>query len=126
MALLGGDELNELTERVIGHAYAVWNELGYGFLEKVYENALLYALRADQLSVEAQKPVSVYFRGQPIGEYFADLLVEEVLLIELKSCQTLSESHKAQCLNYLKATGLKTCLLINFGPEGVKIKRLRK
>lgn len=126
MALDGGEQLNALTERIIGHAYAVWNELGYGFLEKVYKNALAYALQADGIQVEVQKPVPVHFRGQTIGEYFADMVVEGIVLIGLKSCQAINEAHKAQCLNYLKATGLKTCLLINFGPEGVKIKQFRK
>lgn len=126
MVLYGGDELNALTERIIGHAYSVWNELGYGFLEKVYENALEITLRSDGIAVETQKPITVRFQGQVVGEYFADLLVEEVVLIELKSCNALSDAHKAQCLNYLKATGLKTCLLMNFGPDGVQVKRFRK
>ncbi|MFN3166540.1 MAG: GxxExxY protein [Phycisphaeraceae bacterium] len=126
MALLGGEELNALTERIIGHAYVVWNELGFGFLEKVYENALAFSLRSDGIAVETQKPIAVQFRGQVVGEYVADALVQAVVLLELKSCKVITEAHKAQCLNYLKATGLKTCLLINFGPEGVQIKRFRK
>lgn len=126
MALDGGDQLNQLTERVIGHAYAVWNELGYGFLEKVYENALEIALTGDAIDVEQQKSICVHFREQPVGEYVADLLVAGELLIELKSVKETSEAHKAQLLNYLKATGLKTGLLLNFGPNGVQVKRFRK
>ena len=126
MVLYGGDELNVLTDRVIGQAYAVWNELGYGFLEKVYENALAHTLRVERIAVETQKPITVCFRGEVVGEYVADILVAKVVLVELKSCKALSDIHKAQCLNYLKATWLKTCLLINFGLEGVQIKRSRK
>ena len=126
MTLSGGEQLNELTERIIGHAYGVWNELGFGFLEKVYENALVIALRSDGLAVEAQKPISVQFRGQVVGDYIADLLVEGEVLIELKSVKAITDTHKAQCLNYMKATGLRTCLLMNFGQDGVQIKRFRK
>jgi GxxExxY protein len=126
MALLGGEELNALTEQVIGHSYAVWNELGFGFLEKVYENALALSLRSDGISVQTQKSIAVQFRGHVVGEYIADALVQDVVLLELKSCKAITEAHKAQCLNYLKATGLHTCLLINFGSDGVQIKRFRK
>ena len=126
MGLDGGEQLNELTQRVIGHAYSVWNELGYGFLEKVYENALVIALADDGMKVESQKPISVHFRNQAVGEYIVDLLVADEVLIELKAAKEISEVHKAQLLNYLKATGLKTGLLLNFGPEGVQVKRFRK
>ena len=126
MVLDGGEQLNDLTERVIGHAYAVWNELGYGFLEKVYENALMIALSDDTINVEQQKPIPVYFREQLIGEYVADLVVAHELLIELKSAKEIAEAHKAQLLNYLKATGLRTGLILNFGPKGVQVKRFRK
>lgn len=126
MALHGGEHLNQLTERVIGHAYAVWNELGYGFLEKVYENSLFLSLVDDAIDVEQQKAIGVVFRGRSVGEYVADLLVAEEVLIELKAVKEISEAHKAQLLNYLKATGLKTGLLLNFGPDGVQVKRFRR
>ncbi|MEM1353846.1 MAG: GxxExxY protein [Planctomycetota bacterium] len=124
MGLVGGDDLNDLTERVIGCAFDVSNELGAGFLERVYENALTIVLREAGLHVEQQKPISVLFHGQVVGEYVVDLLVESQVLIELKAVKTIQDVHKAQCLNYLRATGLKTCLLINFG-EQVQVKRLR-
>ena len=125
MALEGGEHLNQLTEQVIGHAYTVWNELGYGFLEKVYENALVIALNGDAIKVVQQQPIEVHFRGQSVGEYVADLLVEDEVLIELKAVKKVADAHKAQLLNYLKATGLRTGLLMNFGPEGVQVKRFR-
>ncbi|MBS0514604.1 MAG: GxxExxY protein [Proteobacteria bacterium] len=112
----------ELTERVIGVFYSVYNELQPGFVESVYENALAFALREDGLHVEQQTPLSVTFRGQIVGEFRADLVVERRLLIELKVVSKLNEAHEAQLLNYLKTTGLRIGLLLIFGPEA-QVKR---
>jgi GxxExxY protein len=98
--------------------------LGCGFLEKLYENALRVELTKRGLSVRQQHPVSVTYDGEIIGEYFADLLVEGSVVVELKAGKELDEIHLAQCLNYLKATGLKVCLLINFGKPRVEIRRI--
>ncbi len=118
-------EINSLTETIIGCAYAVANELGFGFLEKVYENALFVALTRAGLEAQQQAPILVRFQGVVVGEYFADLLVEDFVIVELKSVKAIDEAHKAQCVNYLKATGKHICLLINFGPDKVEIKRFR-
>jgi len=114
--------LNELTEQVIGCAYLVGNTLGNGFLEKVYENALAYELRKRGLAVEQQKSLKVHYDGIVVGDYVADLLVEAAVLVELKALKAFDDIHLAQCLNYLKATELKICLLINFGTPKLQIK----
>jgi GxxExxY protein len=116
--------LNAFTEKVIGCAYQVSNTLGVGFLEKVYENALLYELKKAGLRVEQQCPLKVYYDGIEVGEYFADLLVESSVLVELKASREIDEVFMAQCINYLKATGLSVCLLINFGTSRIGIKRV--
>ncbi len=116
--------MNKLTEKAIGCAFSVSNSLGAGFLEKVYENALAYELRKVYLKFEQQKPISVFYDRIIVGEYIADLLVEDYLLIELKTTEKFSEAHLAQSLNYLKATKLLLCLLINFGKPKVEIKRV--
>jgi len=115
-----------LTEVVIGLVFQVANALGAGFLEKVYENALAIELQGAGLTVQQQVPITVAYRGQVVGNFLADLLVEERLLIELKACKALEGIHTAQALNYLKATGLHTCLLINFGTPKPQIKRLSR
>ncbi len=120
----GRERLTGITEKIIGCAYAVSNELGHGFLEKVYENSLAMELRAAGLKVEQQKPVVVRYHGEPAGEYYADLLVEDEVIVELKSAKALDDANVAQCLNYLKATGLSVCLLLNFGKGRVEVKRL--
>jgi GxxExxY protein len=117
------EEINSLTEKIIGFAYKVANEMGFGFLEKVYENALFVLLTRAGLCVQRQAPILVRFQGVLVGEYFADLLVEDCVIIELKSAKAIDDAHKAQCINYLKATGKKICLLINFGPTKVEVKR---
>lgn len=116
--------LDRITEKVIGCAYAVQNELGAGFLEKVYENSLAHACRKTGLAVHQQHPIKVRFDGIVVGDYVADLMIDRQVLVELKAVQGLTDIHMAQCLNYLKATGLKVCLLINFGKPRVEIKRL--
>ena len=118
------DEINKITETIIGCAYKVGNALGCGFLEKVYENALAYEIRKNGLEAKQQKKIKVYYDNAEVGDYEADILVAEKVLIELKAVKNFDDVHKAQCLNYLKATGLKICLLINFGNPRVEIKRI--
>ncbi|HEX8520806.1 MAG TPA: GxxExxY protein [Tepidisphaeraceae bacterium] len=115
--------LNQLTELVIGCAYRVSNKLGSGFLEKVYENAMAVELQRAGIFFEQQKSIVVRYDGVVVGDYVADLLIEGVVLVELKACKGLDEIHEAQCLNYLKATRLPLCLLINLGKSRVEIKR---
>jgi GxxExxY protein len=107
----------ELTDKIIKAFYTVYNTLGYGFLERVYENALAIELRKMGLHVVCQQPVNVYYDGQIVGEYFADLLVAERVIVELKAVRTLSQEHEAQLLNYLNATSYEVGLLFNFGPK---------
>jgi GxxExxY protein len=118
------DELNALSEKIIGCAYAVGNKLGCGFLEKVYENALAYEIRKLGYPVETQKPLAVRYEDVVVGEYFADLLVQAAILIELKTANGFADNHKAQCINYLDALRLPLCLLINFGRPRVEVKRI--
>jgi GxxExxY protein len=117
------ERLNEITENVIGCAYRVGNILGRGFLEKVYENALKLELTRKGLSVSQQHPVTVLYEGQNVGDYYADLLVENEVVVELKAVKEMDNAHFAQCLNYLKATGMKVGLLINFGGLRVEVRR---
>ncbi len=107
----------EVTERVIGAFYDVYNALGYGFLEAVYERALAIELEKLGLHVVPQARIQVSYAGQVVGDYFADLLVEEKVLIEVKAARHLGEEHEAQLLNYLKATRYEVGLLLNFGPK---------
>lgn len=116
---------DELIERTIGAAFHVQNQLGAGFLDKVYENALWYELNERGLATERQKPIAVKYGTIVVGEYFADLVVQERLLIELKATKKLDEIHTAQVLNYLKATGFKNGLLMNFGSPRVEVRRYR-
>lgn len=118
------DRINELSRIVIGGALAVGNTLGSGFVEKVYENALAYELRKVGLAVSQQCGVVVRYDGVVVGDYTTDLLVEEVVLVEVKAVRALDGVHRAQCLNYLKATGLRLCLLLNFGQPRLEIKRV--
>ncbi len=112
----------ELTYKIIGAAYEVYNALGSGFLEKVYENAMLIELESVGLKVQQQAPIKVTYNGKTIGEYFADLLVEEKVIVELKSVTELTSIHEVQLVNYLRATGMRVGLLINFGDK-IKVKR---
>jgi GxxExxY protein len=119
-------DVNLITQKIIGCAYDVSNALGIGFVEKVYENALVHRIRRDTGFIVAQQsPIKVIYDGVIVGEFFADLLVEERVLVELKAVSMLNNEHMAQALNYLRATGLEICLLINFGTSKVEIKRLR-
>ena len=119
------EKLNQITEAIIGHAYTVSNALGCGFLEKVYENSLVHLLRKAGVKVAQQVEMDVHFDGVIVGHYVADIVVEDVVLVELKAAKALDGSHTAQCLNYLKATRKPLCLLINFGQPKVEVKRLR-
>lgn len=116
--------INDLTEIVIGLAYKISNSLGHGFLEKIYENALKHELKKNGIPFECQKRLHVIYDGILVGEYVADLLVDSRLLVELKSVNQLDSGHGAQCLNYLKATRLELCLLLNFGTPRVGVKRI--
>jgi GxxExxY protein len=116
--------LNEISGTVIGCAYSVSNILGCGFLEKVYENALIHEVLKAQLAVEQQKSLAVIYDGIVVGEYIADMVVENRVLIEVKAVRSLDEVHFTQCMNYLKATRMNLCLLMNFGTPRVTIKRI--
>lgn len=116
--------LNALAEQVIGCAYEVSNTLGTNFLEKVYENALAFELQEAGLRAAQQCGMTVFYKGQPVGDFAVDLPVEERLMVELKAVPVLEEAHRAQCLNYLRASGLKLCLLLNFGTPRVQVKRV--
>jgi GxxExxY protein len=105
----------EVTEKIIGIFYDVYNELGYGFLECVYEESLVIALRQAGLAVSRQIPLPVWFRGHKVGEFRADLLVENNVLVELKSAKSLENTHEAQLLHYLKSTEIEVGMLLNFG-----------
>jgi GxxExxY protein len=115
--------LNRLTERIIGCTMVVSSTLGSGFLERVYGNALAHELRKAGLGVRQQHGIVVVYDGIAVGEYAVDLLVEGVVLVELKALRALNEVHYAQCMNYLRATGLRLCLLLNFGNPRLAIKR---
>ena len=107
----------DVTRAIIQALYKVYNTLGYGFLEKVYENALAYELARQGLEVRQQWPIKVYYDGHLMGEYFADLLVGSRVIVELKAVENLCPEHEAQLLNYLKATEIEVGLLLNFGPK---------
>ena len=119
-----GLPIDQVSETILASAFQVSNTLGVGFLEKVYENALYCELCKRGLSVEQQKAIKVRYDSVEVGEYYADLLVENQVLVELKVVKAFDEIHMAQCLNYLKATGMKMCLLLNFGKPKIDIKRI--
>jgi GxxExxY protein len=107
----------DLSNKIIKAFYKVYNTLGYGFLEKVYENALSFELKQQGLFVEKQKKIEVYYLGQLVGEYYADLIVNELVILELKAHECLLEEHENQLINYLKATNVEVGLLLNFGKK---------
>jgi GxxExxY protein len=117
-------DLAGLTERVLGAVFEVSNTLGAGFLEKVYERALLRELALRDIRAVAQASFAVSYKGQSVGEYFADILVEDVLVVELKCVEHLGNEHTAQCLNYLRASARRVCLLVNFQKPKVEWKRI--
>lgn len=106
-----------ITKKIIEAYYKVYNSLGYGFLEKVYENALKIELKRTNLRVDQQKNVKVFYNEFEVGDYFADLIVEDLVIVELKAAESLCEEHEAQLINYLKATNLEVGLLLNFGKK---------
>lgn len=114
----------ELTEKIIGACLGISNELGAGFLESVYQKATLLALQQDGLDARAQVPLKVCFRGMVVGEFFADILVEGRVVLELKVVRSLLPEHEAQLMNYLRATGIRVGLLINFGKPRMECKRI--
>jgi GxxExxY protein len=116
--------IDSLTESVLGAVFEVSNTLGAGFLEKVYERALLRELGLRGIRAAAQASFAVNYKGQSVGEYFADLLVEDELVVELKCAERLGNEHTAQCLNYLRASGRRFCLLVNFQKPKVEWKRI--
>jgi len=107
----------EITDIILRSFYEVYNELGDGFLESVYENALYIVLTGDGLCVERQKDIGVFFRGKVIGDFKADLIVNEKVILELKAVRTINPTHEAQLINYLKATNIEVGLLLNFGKK---------
>jgi len=107
----------ELTEKIIKIFYKVYNELGYGFLEKVYENAMMIELKKEGIPAVSQFAIKVYYENEIAGEYFADILVDDKIIVEIKAARNLALEHEAQLLNYLKATSIEVGLLLNFGPK---------
>jgi GxxExxY protein len=116
----------QVTEQIIGCAFKVHRALGSGFLEKIYENALLIELRKTGLAVEQQKSIPVYYQGEKVGEYYADLWVENRVICEIKANSALSKENEAQLVNYLAATGVDTGLLINFGSSVLVRRKFRE
>ena len=116
-------EHGELTHKIIGCAYTVFNQLGFGFLESVYQKAMIIELEKSDLNVEAEKPLKVYYGNQIVGDFFVDLYINKAVIVELKSVQSLNKEHKVQLVNYLNALEKEIGLLINFGPSGVEVKR---
>ena len=114
----------DLTRAIIQAFYNVYNQLGYGFLEQVYEKAMVIQLQAAHIKVEHQKPIKVRYCGQIIGDYFADLVIEDKVIVELKAVPKLLPIHEAQLLNYLKATPYEIGLLLNFGPTATKKRKI--
>ncbi len=119
-------QYGDITEKIIGCAFEVINELGTGFLESVYEKALSIALHDKGLRVQCQYPLHVHFRQRIVGEFYADLVVEGKIIVELKASKAIASEHQAQIINYLKATGIEVGLLINFGNPKLEFKRFTR
>lgn len=113
----------QITEKIIGCAYAVYNKMGFGFLESVYEKCMLLELGKAGLKAESQVPITVFYEGHNVGEFFADMLVENVVIVELKSVRCVARSHEVQLVNYLAATNKDVGLVINFAEQKVEVKR---
>ena len=116
-------EYKELTEKIIGCAYRVYNKMGFGYLESVYEKCMLIELRKAGFDIESQKPIRIQSDGEVVGDFIADILVNDTVILELKSVRKLVEAHEVQLVNYLVATGKPVGLLINFGETKVGVKR---
>src|SRR5262245_42382339 len=114
----------DLSYQLVGLAMEVHNRLGFGFLEKVYENALMILLRKAGIRAQQQSPVKVYFDGEEVGSYIADIVVNDSIILELKSQETITSGNRAQTLNYLKATGFKLAIILNFGKTRLQYERL--
>ena len=115
--------LDVVSRTVIGAAQRVSLALGVGFLEKVYENSLVLELTGAGLEVEQQKPVHVHYAGRIVGDYIPDILVEREVVVEIKAIPGIETNHRQQCINYLRATGLRICLLVNFGRPRLEVRR---
>ena len=116
-------QYGEITEKVIGCAYRVYNKMGFGFLENVYEKCMLIELHKANLDAEPQKSITVYYDNQIVGEFIADIIVKDTLILELKSVRRIIKAHEVQLVNYLVATGKPVGLILNFGERKVKVKR---
>ena len=114
----------ELSYKIIGVAMQVHRGLGFGFLEKVYENAMMVLLRKEMINSVQQAAITVHFMGVVVGEYYADILADDRIILELKSLEKITDAHKAQALNYLKATGKKLAIILNFGKDRLEYERL--
>lgn len=116
-------EYSGLTEKIIGCSYTVYNKMGFGFLESVYEKCLLIELRKAGLEAESQVGITVHYDGEVVGEFMADVVVEDTIIVELKSVRQIVQAHEVQVVNYLVATGKPVGLLLNFGEDKVEVKR---
>ena len=116
-------EHSELTEKIIGCSYRVYNRMGYGFLESVYEKCMMIELRKAGLLAEAQKPITVNYDGEVVGEFVADIVVEDTAILELKAVRRVVQAHEVQLVNYLVATGKPVGLLLSFAEQKVEVKR---
>jgi len=116
-------ECRELTEKIIGCAFRVYNKMGFGFLESVYEKCMLIELRKEGLNTKAQQPIIVYYENEVVGKFVADIIVEDTIILELKSVRQIVQAHEVQLVNYLVATGKPIGLILNFGEKKVEIKR---
>jgi GxxExxY protein len=116
-------EHEELTEKIIGAAYNVYNKMGFGFLESVYEKCSLIELAKNGLKAESQKPIIVKYDNEVVGEFKADVIVEDTVILELKSVKQIMQAHEVQLVNYLVATGKPVGLILNFGEQKVEVKR---
>jgi len=116
-------EYKDVTETIIGCAYRVYNKMGFGFLESVYEKCLLIELRKAGLDTESQKPITVYYDDETVGEFVADIIVNDTIILEMKSVRRVIKAHEVQLVNYLVATGKPVGLILNFGERKVEVKR---
>ncbi len=115
---------SEITDKIIGAFFTVYNQLGYGFNEKVYENALAIEIEKMGLKADQQVPIKVFYAGRVIGEYIADIVVNGVVIVELKATRQINEEHQGQLFNYLKATPIEVGLLMNFGPKAQYVRQV--
>ena len=116
-------QYEELTEKIIGCAYRVYNKMGFGFLESVYEKCLLIELKKERLRIESQKDITVNYENEVVGEFKADIVVEDTIILELKSVKQITQAHEVQLVNYLVATGKPVGLILNFSEQKVEVKR---